>query len=156
MHNIPIARRCRREDGWSSYPLTHLQLGGGFSVRHSVDKNALAILNSNLIPLPNAPSAATSVWRILTCRPDPSDPNRCYDAAVSPSTYWREELFRIDHVLTDKLKVSFRYIHDAWDTSVLTPQWGIVRDTFPTVQNRFFGPGTSLVVDLRTRYRRRC
>ena len=28
---------------------------------------------------------------------------------------------------------------------MLTPQWGDVRDTFPTVQNRFFGPGTSLV-----------
>jgi hypothetical protein len=41
--------------------------------------------------------------------------------------------------------VSFRYIHDGWNTSVLTPQWGVVRNTFPTVQNRFFGPGTSLV-----------
>ena len=26
-----------------------------------------------------------------------ADPNHCYNAAVSPSTYWREELFRIDH-----------------------------------------------------------
>ena len=31
---------------------------------------------------------------------------------------------------------------------MLTPQWGVVRDTFPTVQNRFFGPGTSLVARL--------
>jgi hypothetical protein len=128
-------------------PLPHLQLGGGFATTAtSVDKNAAAILNANLIPLPNAPFGCNySLANYNPASPDPSDPNRCYDTAVSPSTYWREELFRIDQVLTDKTKLSFRYIHDAWDTSVLTPQWGVVRDTFPTIQNRFFGPGTSLV-----------
>ena len=128
-------------------PLPHLQLGGGFSpTATSVDKNALAILNSNLIPLPNAPFGCSfSLANFDPSSPDPSDPNRCYNAAVSPSTYWREELFRVDQALTDKMKVSFRYVHDAWDTTVLTPQWGIVRDTFPTAQNRFVGPGTSLV-----------
>jgi len=109
-----------------------------------VDKNALAILKSNLIPLPNAPSGCNfSVPNI-----DPTDPNHCYDAAVSPSTYWREELFRIDQILSAKVKASFRYIHDAWDTTVLTPQWGVVRNTFPTVENHFVGPGTSLVARL--------
>jgi Carboxypeptidase regulatory-like domain len=129
-------------------PLLHLQ--GPLTLGTlSVDKNALAILNSNLIPLPNAPYGCNfSLANYNPASPDPSDPNRCYDAAVSPSTYWREELFRIDHALTDKVKVSFRYIHDAWDTSVLTPQWGVVRDTFPTIENRFFGPGTSLVARL--------
>ena len=75
--------------------------------------------------------------------------------SVSPSTYWREELFRIDQTLNSKgARLSFRYIHDAWDTSVLAPQWsylGINQPalaTFPTVQNRFFGPGTSLVLRL--------
>ncbi|HXM11762.1 MAG TPA: TonB-dependent receptor [Terriglobales bacterium] len=127
-------------------PLPHLQ---GVLGSVSVDKNALAILNANLIPLPNAPYGCNfSVANFDAAAPDPSDPNRCYNAAVSPSTYWREELFRIDHVVTDKVKVSFRYIHDAWDTSVLTPQWGVVQDTFPTIQNRFFGPGTSLVARL--------
>jgi len=112
-------------------------LGGGVGV----DKNALAILNSNLIPLPNSPFGCN--FSVTTL--NPGDPNHCYDATVSPSTYWREELFRIDQIVTSKIKVSFRYIHDAWDTTVLTPQWGIVRNTFPTVQNRFVGPGTSLV-----------
>lgn len=128
-------------------PLPHLQLGGGFATTAtSVDKNAATILNANLIPLPNAPFGCNfSLANYNPASPDPSDPNHCYDTAVSPSTYWREELFRIDQVLTDKTKLSFRYIHDAWDTSVLNPQWGVVRDTFPTIQNRFFGPGTSLV-----------
>ena len=106
-----------------------------------VDKNALSILNSNLIPLPNSPVGCS--YSIATFIPQ--DPNHCYTATVSPSTYWREELFRIDQQLTAKLKLSFRYIHDAWDTTVLTPQWGVNRNTFPSVENRFVGPGTDLV-----------
>lgn len=112
-----------------------------------VDKNALTILNAGLIPLPNSPVGCDYSITLV----DPTDPNHCYDAAISPSTYWREELFRIDHNVTPNLKLSFRYIHDAWDTTVLSPQWSILRTTnpsaatFPTIQNRFVGPGTSLV-----------
>jgi hypothetical protein len=115
-----------------------------------VDKNALTILNANLIPLPNSPTGCNfNVPNI-----DPNDPNHCYNASVSPSTYWREELFRIDQILNSKIKASFRYVHDAWDTTVLTPQWSYLRTTnpaagnFPTIQNRFVGPGTSLVARL--------
>jgi Carboxypeptidase regulatory-like domain len=130
--------------------LTHLQGAAvqGQASAFSVNKNALAILNSGLIPLPNAPFGCNFALPNLAVdfsNLDPADPNHCYNASVSPSTYWREELFRIDHDLTSKLKLSFRYIHDAWDTTVLTPQWGVNRDTFPTIQNRFVGPGTSLV-----------
>ena len=127
-----------------------VQLPGRPPSIFGVDKNALAILNANLIPLPNSPSGCNfSVPNI-----DPTDPNHCYNTAVSPATYWREELFRIDHNFTGKLKASFRYVHDAWDTTVLTPQWSILRTTnpgaatFPTIQNRFVGPGTSLVARL--------
>ena len=82
----------------SLIPLAHLQ-GPLALASVSVDKNALAILNSNLIPLPNAPYGCNfSLANYNPASPDPTDPNRCYDAAVSPSTYWREELFRIDHV----------------------------------------------------------
>jgi hypothetical protein len=133
--------------GGSPIPENHLELG----FESGVDKNAIAILNSNLIPLPNAPFGCNFNLPNLNIdfsNLDPTDPNHCYNTSVSPSTYWREELFRIDQVLTSRIKVSFRYVHDAWDTSVLTPQWGIVRDTFPTIQNRFTGPGTSLVARL--------
>ncbi|HSZ62019.1 MAG TPA: carboxypeptidase regulatory-like domain-containing protein [Terriglobales bacterium] len=135
-------------NGLNTINSNHLEevVAPGSVATYSVDKNAVAILNSNLIPLPNAPYGCNfSVVNFNPASPDPSDPNRCYVAAVSPSTYWREELFRIDHLVTDKIKVSFRYIHDSWNTTVLTPQWGVVRDTFPTVQNTFIGPGTSLV-----------
>jgi hypothetical protein len=121
----------------------------GVASPYGVDKNALAILNANLIPMPNSPFGCNYHLPLFgPFQVDPADPNHCYDAAVSPSTYWREELFRIDHNISPALKASFRYIHDAWDTTVLTPQWGFVRNTFPSIQNRFVGPGTSLVARL--------
>ncbi len=139
-------------NGLNTFPNNQLEVVGqaGQQSTFGVDKNAIAILNSNLIPLPNAPFGCNfSLVNFNAASPDPSDPNHCYVTAVSPSTYWREELFRIDQTLNNKgAKLSFRYIHDAWDTSVLTPQWGIVQNSFPTVENRFFGPGTSLVATL--------
>lgn len=135
--------------------VSHLEqplVSGAQESNGGVDKNALLLLNSNLIPLPNAPFGCNFQLPSFSINQlDPSDPNRCFITAVSPSTYWREELFRIDQILTSKLKISFRYIHDAWDTTVLSPQWSYLSQThpeaatFPTVQNRFVGPGLSLV-----------
>jgi hypothetical protein len=99
-----------------------------------------AILNSNIIPEPNSVTGCNTT--------NPTALPRCYVAAVSPPTYWREELFRIDHVLTPTEQVAFRYIHDAWDTTTLAPQWGVVQNSFPTVENRLFGPGLNLVASL--------
>ena len=137
----------------AAYYLEGAPPSSGALVPFGVDKNALAILNANLFPLPNAATGCNYALPITTVLP-PDDPNRCYLAAVSPSTYWREELFRIDHNLTQKLKLGFRYIHDAWDTTVLSPQWSYLSitnpaaATFPTIQNRFVGPGLSLVASL--------
>jgi hypothetical protein len=125
----------------------------GQSVPYGVDKNSRLILNANLIPLPNSPVGCNYSLPATTVL-GPDDPNRCYVASVSPSTYWREELFKIDHNLTQKLKLTFRYVHDEWNTTVLTPQWSYLSvnapaaGTFPTVQNSFNGPGISLVASL--------
>jgi Carboxypeptidase regulatory-like domain len=101
-----------------------------------IDNNARILLASNLIPLPTSNTGCNSTI------------GSCYNTTVSPSTYWREELVRIDHHFTAKAQVTARYIHDSWDTTVLTPQWGTVRNSFPTVENRFVGPGTSMIVHL--------
>jgi hypothetical protein len=98
------------------------------------------ILNTGIIPEPN------SVNGCNTTNPTPF--MRCYVASISPPTHWREELFRIDHDLTMKEILSFRYIHDAWDTVTLTPQWGIVQNSFPTVENELNGPGQDMVLTL--------
>jgi hypothetical protein len=101
-----------------------------------LDRNAVAILNSGVIPAPNATSGCNSTI------------GSCYDTTVSPPTHWREELFRIDHNFTDKTQLMFRYIHDAWDTVVPTPQWGSIQNSFPTIENEFTGPGISTVARL--------
>ena len=62
-------------------------------------------------------------------------------------TNWREELFRIDHNFSDKIRGSFRYIHDSWDQIYPTPLW-TSGTSFPTVQTDFIGPGVSMVARL--------
>jgi hypothetical protein len=101
-----------------------------------IDPNAQAILGTNIIPGPNSTTGCTSTI------------GSCFDATVSPSTYWREELFRIDQNINSKTKASFRYIHDSWDTTILSPQWGVVQNSFPTIQSTFTGPGISMLAHL--------
>jgi Carboxypeptidase regulatory-like domain len=101
-----------------------------------IDPRSQAILGTGLIPTPNSKTGCNSTI------------DSCYDAVVSPLTTWREDLFRIDHNLTNREKLTFRYIHDAWSTVVLTPQWAVVQNSFPTIENQFVGPGTSMVAHL--------
>lgn len=122
--------------------------GGNYNAGSPVTQ---AILNSGLIPLPNSVSgcnstAATTITDQLTGAPI-SNP-RCYVSTISPLTTWREELFRIDHNFAPSEKLSLRYIHDAWSTQVVTPQWGLYHNGFPTVENNFTGPGLSVVAHL--------
>jgi hypothetical protein len=113
----------------------------GFNHAHvNVNYDAQAILASNVIPLPNSTFGCNTT--------NPTALARCYDAAVSPPTYWREELFRIDQNITPAEVLTFRYIHDAWNTTTLTPQWGVVQNSFPTVENKLIGPGLDLVGNL--------
>ena len=116
--------------------------GAGYQAGSTVipSYTSAAILATGLIPEPNATLGCNST--------NPTPFPRCYIASVSPSTYWREELFRIDHNLTPLELISFRYIHDSWNTTTLTPQWGIVQNSFPTVENRLFGPGTNMVFNV--------
>ena len=98
-----------------------------------LNPNALVILGTGIIPLPNAIEGCNSTV------------GSCYNGEVSLPTHWREELFRIDHALSETLHVNFRYIHDEWDTTTPVPQFAFMQNSFPTIQNRFYGPGISLV-----------
>ena len=101
-----------------------------------IDPNAAALLKLNIIPAPDSSTGCTSSI------------SSCYDVVPSPHTYWRQELFRIDHNITSSMRASFRYIHDSWDTTALTPQWGTVENSFPTLQSTFSGPGLSMLAHL--------
>jgi hypothetical protein len=112
----------------SSLPLSH---------NAAIDPVGAALANSGMIPLPNSSGGCNSTV------------GSCYDFAFAQPTYWREELFRIDHdIKPGKLRATFRYIHDSWDTTEARPIWGYVRNSFPTVQGRLFGPGASYVAHL--------
>ena len=100
-----------------------------------------ALLATNVIPLPTSTTGCNSSL--------PASELRCYNASVSPSTFYREELFRIDHNITPSETLSFRFVHDAWNTTTLTPQWGLVVNSFPTVQNKLNGPGLDVAVSLQ-------
>jgi hypothetical protein len=105
-----------------------------------VDYLSKAILNTGIIPRANSASGCNST--------DTSQLFHCYVATVSPSTHWNEELFRVDHNLTEHERLSYRYIHDSWETDTLSPQWGIVHNSFPTVENHLNGPGQDMVLML--------
>jgi len=106
-----------------------------------IDPTAQALLNTGLLPAPNAVTGCNSPVS------SPSSP-ACYVASVSPSTSWNESLFKIDHNFSTTQILSVRFIHDSWNTNVLTPQWGLVQNSFPTVQNHIDGPGLSVIASL--------
>jgi hypothetical protein len=106
---------------------------GSVGGRTSLNQNVLALLGNGIFPLPNATSGCNSTG------------SACYNADASLPTYWREELFRIDHAFSSKWQTGFRYIHDEWSQTTPVPQYATTQNSFPTVQNKFYAPGTSLV-----------
>jgi hypothetical protein len=68
------------------------------------------------------------------------------ETVASPTT-WREELVRLDHNLTNNYRLTFRYIHDSWQTVVPNALWGN-GTSFQNITTNFRGPGTSFVARL--------
>ena len=74
---------------------------------------------------------------MVFCRliPTPnSGPNNWF-ATPSLPTHWREELFRVDQNISDKVRATFRYIHDSWNQDYPVPLW-TNGTTFPTDSNQ--------------------
>src|SRR5437660_2379176 len=67
---------------------------------------------------------------------------------VSTPTTWREELVRVDHNSTNNYRLTFRYIHDSWQTVVTNPICGTGTSHFQDIQTKFVGPGSSFVARL--------
>jgi len=84
-----------------------------------------------LIPLPTQGTGLDS--KFISSAPEPED--------------WREELIRIDHNFSDKIRGTFRYIHDSWVKDQSIPLWTNA-GSFPTLGTNFKGPGLSLVTRL--------
>jgi Carboxypeptidase regulatory-like domain/TonB-dependent Receptor Plug Domain len=104
--------------------------------------------NLNVVPGFNANDPNVQALLGMIPAPNGGGPGAWfYNAAPILPTTWREELFRIDHNVNDKVRATFRYIHDSWDTVNPTPLWTNI-GSFPTVQTDFKGPGISLVARL--------
>src|SRR5277367_3934231 len=73
------------------------------------------------------------------------------DNAAYP-TYWREELLRIDHNITDNERLAIHYIHDSWNTVNQGPLWGVVGSSFDNTNTAFVGPTTSFVARLTSNF----
>lgn len=84
---------------------------------------------------------------LLGLIPPPNSGVNVYTAAPSQPTNWREELVRVDHNFSDRLRAMFRYAHDSWATVTAAPLWSDGA-SFPTVQTDFVGPTTALVARL--------
>ena len=111
-----------------------------------VDPRTGSLFDGSLGPLPIDPNALPLLGMI----PSPTGGSQnVFSAAPSQATNWREELVRVDHNLTDKMRVMFRYAHDSWETTTAIPLWTNA-GSFPTVQTGFVGPATSLVARLTT------
>src|SRR5438477_7626391 len=73
--------------------------------------------------------------------------SRAVVQTVSLPETWREELVRIDNNFTDNYRLTFRYIHDSWQTQTENPLWGNGTN-FNNINTEFAGPGTSFVARL--------
>jgi Carboxypeptidase regulatory-like domain len=96
-----------------------------------IDPNAVPILA--MFPFPNTHDAVNGLWS--------------YVASSSQPTHWREELFRIDHNINSNVHATVRYIHDSWNSVNPTPLW-TNGASYPTIQDQYGQPATSLVAHL--------
>lgn len=122
---------CPVQAGGVPYDHNQLNYAAGNS-SYGVNRNAIALLNTGVIPFPNATGGCNSSI------------GSCYNVDVSLPTYWREELFRIDHTISSKFQTSFRYIHDEWDETTPIPPYTYLTNSFPTIQSRYYAPGISM------------
>ena len=65
---------------------------------------------------------------------------------ILPTT-WREELVRVDHNFSDRVRGTFRYIHDSWATVYPVPLW-TSGTSFPTIETDFNGPAVGMIARL--------
>ncbi len=120
---------CPSEVGQSSNHVTF----PGNQIGQYVSPVYRALMDTGIIPAPTATSGCNSSI------------GSCYNGEVSLPSYWRQELFRIDQSLSANAQANFRYIHDEYSNTVPVPQYGYTQNSFPTIQNRVYGPGLSMV-----------
>src|ERR1700722_8290334 len=129
---------CPNANGFSDCPIVPgFTNPGGIAAGYTPNLNVVPAFAANapitqaleaLIPLPNI---GTNNWFATPTLP----------------THWRQELFKVDQNINDKVRASFRYIHDSWQQQYPVPL-RTSGTSFPTVQTNFTNPGVSMVARL--------
>ena len=133
--------------------------GGDFSDICSIGPKDCPTVGANITALPAFTQNQATAQALLGMIPEPNGAgastcipgdasNPCFfTSSPAQTTKWREELIRVDHNFSDKLRATFRFIHDSWQTQTAVPLW-TNQGSFPTIGTAFKGPGVSLVARL--------
>ena len=109
--------------------------------------------NLNIVPAFQANAAVAAGLLAEISEPTGANASTCvtcfFSASPAQPTHWREELVRVDHNFTDKARLTFRYIHDSWDTQTASPLWS-GGASFPTIGTYFKGPGVAILARFTT------
>jgi hypothetical protein len=110
-----------------------------------IDPATGAAYTNNQVPIdPNAVPLLSQISMPNTV--DTSGFSR-FIASPAQATNWHESLIRGDENFSSKLHLALRYIHDSWSQLQATPTW-TNGAAFPTIQNNFTQPSTSMVARL--------
>src|SRR5579871_740628 len=93
--------------------------------------------------VPIDPTAKTLLDALV---PLPNNGVNFYTAAPSLPTNFREDMFKIDHNITDNIRAFFRYTQDAFDADYIPTLWSSAN--FGTVKSLWQSPAKSAVFHL--------
>ena len=99
------------------------------SIANYIDQTNAGPLEA-LIPQANQNTAAGDFFR----------------AAYGQPTHWHEELIKVDHNFSSKIRGAIRFIHDSYDQTQPQSPWS--QTSLPAISGVIRGPGVSLVVNL--------
>lgn len=96
--------------------------------------------------VPIDPNAAALLKALIPASTATIGGSPFFIGTVSEPLDWRQELLRVDHNFSSRLRLMGRYIHDSY--SSVNPTVAFVDNPFPTVQTKEGTPGTSFVAHL--------
>jgi Carboxypeptidase regulatory-like domain/TonB-dependent Receptor Plug Domain len=92
---------------------------------------------------PNGQALLGMIPQATTTTNTTNGPMATFAESVGQPTRWFENMLRVDHDFNSKVRGTFRYIHDSWDTTSGTATF---EDTnFPTIRTHFIGPGVQMI-----------
>jgi hypothetical protein len=149
------AQEWRRQKDPTDYTVgvpSDAERGGDFSYTCGVNPASCPSVGSSV---PIDPNSALLLPLIPHANRFPVDPSSgivfpTYQASISNPTQSREELLKIDHNISPKVRATFSYIHDSYLQQTPYTGWG--SGSFATFGTNRNGPGVSIVARLTVQF----